>query len=169
MGNPVYKEVGALDILLKTATLTNSGDQTELNWVKDEFGWADTEITWKYNVNQSEDWTVTTENDDYFAHDLGSTTDYYLLKIGTGGLPSGTPSHYLFQNSDALEWAVIDVTLFGTGKNVNIGRVSHVTQFNNGGADAVPEPDTLFLLGFGLLGIAAVGRKKQLRSIKLRS
>ncbi len=163
-GNPVYTDVGGLDSLYDWTNLGDSSDAEEINWINQALGWTDTQITWKYSVFETVDWTVTREDANYFAHDLGNTTDYFMLKIGTGGLPSGTPSHYLFDNAEDLQWAVIDVTVFGTGNNVNIGRVSHVTQFSDGGtppgSNPVPEPTTMALLGIGLLGVAAAGRKK---------
>jgi len=64
------------------------------------------------------------------------------------------PAWYIF-NLSALAWngtATIDLNDFWP----NGGAISHVTIL---GPTSVPEPTTLLLLGFGLVGLAGIGRK----------
>lgn len=149
-------DVGGLDTLYASTDLGNSGDQSEIDWVSSVLGWDNTEISLKYDVSGG-DWSQTIEENDYYALELGAPTDYYLVKIGTGGTSS--VSHYLFENFDSLQWAVIDENVFGSAANISIGRVSHVAEFN-GGTNPVPEPASMVLLGIGLIAIAGISRKR---------
>jgi hypothetical protein len=93
-----------------------------------------------------EDATIT-----YVGGDIVGPTAYLLVKDG-----NQSPAWYLF-NLTALGWDGMD-TLMLTDFWVGRGAISHVALY--GTATSVPEPATLSLLAFGLLGVGAVRRRR---------
>lgn len=146
-------DVGIKDTLLFSSLLSNSGNQTEINWVNSVLGTSFTEQD-KYDTIAN-DWTKVDNTQDIWALDLKDSPLYFLIKIGTGDKVSNT--HYLYWNNDKFDWAVVALSDFQIQKVMNIGRFSHVGEF---GSQQVPEPSTLLLLGGGLLGLALYGRKR---------
>jgi hypothetical protein len=79
---------------------------------------------------------------------------YLFVKDG-----NQTPAWYLFNlTASGLNWNGTD-TLNLSGFWPNQGAISHVSLFG-GSSTPVPEPATLSLLGMGLLGFAAVQRRR---------
>ncbi len=158
-GNPLL-DVGGVDSFVAASIgLPNSGDGTELAWVRDMLG--DQTITGgQIPSSGGTNWIVTNESGSVFAFDLGGTPDYFLIKLGKN---DSNPSYeyLLFKNLAELEWAVVGLNLTINGKEYeikNIAKISHVAEF--GGAP-VPEPRTIMLLGSGLAGLALFGRRNK--------
>jgi hypothetical protein len=96
----------------------------------------------------------------YIAKDASDTTgDEYtgtwafaVLKYGVGKPSITNPDHWAVFNDDGDQsFPALDLPgMPDTG-------LSHVTYF---GGTSVPEPQTMLLLGTGLIGLAAFGRKK---------
>lgn len=145
--------VGARDTLKASTYLSDSGDADELAWVKSILG-PDVDWEIKYDVTESV-WKQTTEEARTYALDLADSPDYFLIKTNNGSI-----THFLFENQASLDWAVLNLDeSFGTDYTIkNIGRLSHVVEFDN--ATPVPEPGTIVLLGAGFIGLAALGRKR---------
>lgn len=142
--------VGGLDSFVASINLGSSSEATEARWIADSLGVPSVEMT-KIEANP---WQ-STDTKGVYAWDLGDFEPvYFYVKLGnTGkGSPSTFPDHWLFKNVSDLNWGVIE--LAGEGyDNVNIGKVSHV------GFTSVPEPATLALLGFGLIGVGWTARR----------
>ena len=93
-------------------------------------------------------------------------TDYYIIK--------NSNNVALFKNNAKIDWAVFDIGDVGVDMNLGeleengIFKISHVTILDDPnytpppeGTDPVPEPGTMILLGFGLIGLARIGRRKK--------
>lgn len=145
--------VGVQDTLIGQAHLDNSGDATELAWVKSIVGGTIT-LDEKYN-SQGNDWVLTDAANVFALHLLGSPA-YFLIKTGN---VVGPNDHFLFENNGLLDWAVINV-----GENIvaidAIQKVSHLDEFGTE-TTAVPEPGTFVLLGAGLFGLAIYGKRRR--------
>lgn len=82
---------------------------------------------------------------DYPAYTFDATGFTYILaKYGVGQVTGGSYIWYLGTNGGIETLPTLDIGL------------SHVTAFNY---TSVPEPSTMFLLGFGLVGLVGVTRK----------
>ena len=86
----------------------------------------------------------------YVGGDIVGPDAYLLVKDG-----NQTPAWYLFYLT-GLGWDGMD-TLDLNNFWPNQGAISHVTLY---GIQSVPEPATAFLVGLGLIGIVAIGKKR---------
>jgi len=150
-------EVGGVDTFIESATLANSGYQEEQNWIESVLG-AGISLDTTYDSNAS-DWQLASDanNVDVYYLELASSSEYFLLKLGNGGVSLDT--HYLYQNIGDLSYAVVDFLASGIDFSINgidVGRVSHVGEI---GTVIVPEPQSLFLFGAGLLALYVQRRK----------
>ena len=154
IGDPAI-EIGGVDIFKDSEQLGDSGDQTEVDWVNSVLGTSYTvaDMT-KTNVIEMM-WLVTNEDDSIYAMDFVSINPlYFFIKVGAG--KNDPPyTHYLYENSESLQYAVVDLDQAGY-EIKNIGKFSHIGEFPG---TAVPEPLSLILLGLGLIGIAGIKRK----------
>jgi hypothetical protein len=155
-----------IDTKIGQALLGNSGDATELAAMKSILDSMSVDTTnlvmdFKYDAG-STDFNVTSNGAGSWFIDIApATTGYFLLKFGIGGT-SATADHFFFENIGELDKLVFsdaqvqNLTGGCTGRNCNIGRLSH---YNGFGTTNVPEPESLGLLGLGLLSLVVARRR----------
>lgn len=150
-------DLGGVDEFIASETLDDSGDGTELSWVRNMLGDQTLTLDEKYNSSET-DWSLVTNETDVYSTLLSSSPGYFLLKFGVG--QTGVDSHFIFKNVGDLSYGVIDFSLAGIvpikGKKFTIGKISHVDEFeasipNN---TSIPEPMTISLFAIALLGFA---------------
>lgn len=146
----VTTDVGAVDTLISSTSI-KSGSATEEAWIESVLG--QDVVYSQFDKGYSTSMWIQTDVSGVYAFDfsfLGYSPDYYLIKTGAG---KSADDHFLLENVDNLNWAVISLSELGIK---NIGRISHL------GFDDVtptPEPVTLVLLGIGIGGLAMARRK----------
>jgi hypothetical protein len=144
-------DVGEADQKISQTTHL-SGEEAELNWVRSVLG-EDITFVIKHDSLTANDWEETSEAGTW-AFYLSDSPDYFLVKTGNNGTNDLTS--FLFVNNDFKNWAVLDLDDIYVASVTNIGKVSHLSDFN-----AVPEPGTIFLVGGGLLGFGFSRRKRR--------
>ncbi len=153
-------DVGGVDTLITAADLGNAGYGDVNSWASGVLGFSITFEDVTGSGGESGNWKTTYNGAvialNTYTFDLPESSAYYIVKTGKASWNGAGADHFLFQNLDALSWAVIN--LQAQGINIqNIGKISHLRA---GGNTQVPEPATLILLGLGLMGIAGIRRKK---------
>jgi len=150
--------VGQVDTLIGSTNLGNSGEATEIGWVKSVLHDPALQIVAKYEdanmVWQRVDYQPTI----YAINYPNQNVAYFLIKLGNiapGSKDKTIPDTFLFQNQASLAWGVINLSTIAPGYEFDIYKVSHVTAIS-----AVPEPGAMLLLGVGLLGLGIASRRK---------
>lgn len=145
-------DIGAFDSVFET-TGNLSGDAAELGWVNDVTSKNySTLLKDEANMTNWEQVFDAESNVIGYAYDFGNTApDYFLIKSG-----NWLPKTYLFTNEGNLRYGAFAIS--DIDYKDDIASVSHISIF---GSIPVPEPATMMLLGFGLLGLAGVSRRKK--------
>jgi hypothetical protein len=164
----------APDTLLGSADLSSSGDAAELAAMcAAAFGANPCNLTLDLKLDAGDSaFNVTSNGAGSWFIDVAPTTPgYFLLKFGTGDLPSGTHNTFFFQNiADFTKLVFTDAqvnfltggcpTSTGPGKpppTCNIGRLSHYATFDG---SEIPVPAALPLLLSGLAGLGFLARRR---------
>jgi hypothetical protein len=110
--------------------------------------------------------------DKYWEVSFQFATDQWVNEYNTQDNPGGFPSPLpMVQDKKILYYYAFGVDTTGLGADYtlhfdlyhlsnNPGHVDEFAPFSHDAATAVPEPATMLLFGTGLIGIAAIGRKK---------
>lgn len=159
-------DVGGIDDLMAStafADMGNSGKLAELNWLKSLLG-DSISLDAKYDSSGG-DWSAVDLQENIFYSSLKQSPSYFLLKLGDGGIDMD--SHYLFENTGGLSFAVIDLAELGVNllenKNFTIDRISHVTEFNTTTTTTIQIPEPAMISFFAIV-LLTLSRRKTLFS-----
>ena len=161
-------DLGSFDTLLFSATPGNSSDLLETTTLATHLGIDADSLTIQreeYADPAAAGWYMSTENaQEVLTYDFGTgfDADYFVLKIGNSNTGD---THYYFDNAYTLQYAYIGITdMFSESAfpsdRFNVGRISHVSDFDS--VSAVPLPATIWLFGAGLMGFVAMGRRRSI-------
>lgn len=160
-------DVGILDSWMASVDLIDefgsSSITLETEWVNGIIGteyptlWKDEDLTGDWENIITDDGDLT--NDSIWAYQFIEPyqPDYFLIKLGINN--STGFSHFLFQNEEKLDWAVVDIGMAGLNLS-DITKISHISASTSALAP-VPEPATMLLFGAGLIGFAGVHLRKR--------
>lgn len=140
-----------IDNLMASTTLSNSGDDNEVNWIRDTLDDQSITLTSKYDSDGG-DWLLVPQESTIFYTELASSPSYFLLKFGTG--KTGADSHYLFNNLGNLKYAVIDFSELSINlpskTKFSIQKISHIGEVKSSSIK-VPEPTNTMLMSLALI------------------
>ena len=155
-----------IDTFLDSDFLGNSGDATELDYLKSVTG--DNSLILDFKTSNVSAFANPSDPSNLWFIDVApDTPGYFLLKFGIGGT-SITHDTFVFQNIgelDKLVWSNDQVQFASGGggcNNCNIGRLSHYAGTQGGGVPPAetPEPVSLLLFGTGLMSLAFIRRRQ---------
>jgi hypothetical protein len=159
-----------MDTLLGQTTLGNSGSANEENWIESVLLMDIDYTQLDDSSSEGDNWEAVVggaAGDYAFQFTASDEPEYFLVKTGNGSGNGVDDSHYLFQNNGSLNWAFVNLSIFGEAVSItNIDVISHVGQTGSGsgggGSDdtPVPEPGSIALLGLGLIGLTMARRKQ---------
>jgi len=141
-------DVGVLDLFI-AEDAKQGNTRKEIDWAN---GYMDSDINRRSGWKEEDVKYFETNVSDVYAFELVATSGYYVVK--------NAKRVALFQNLNSLDWGVFDASVLSDGIKLprNKMTISHVTQF--GIPTGVPEPSSIALLGFGLVGLFWARRQK---------
>jgi len=144
-------DVGGIDTLLASGAISPSNPAKEEAWVEGVLGF---DVVFSAKNDGSFSWEQVDGMSNVFAQALTEASDYFLVKTGKGH-PDGF-THFLYQNSSLLNYAVVDLLSLGFG-TISITKISHISQFdapNSPFIVDIAEPGSMLLIGLALLAAA---------------
>lgn len=152
-----------LDSYVGQATLSNSGDATEIAAMESALGLGAGSLSIESKVQFSDLTFGTDDAGNYFADMSSEEPGYFILKFGGYKKIAGASSHYFFKNGSEMNylvWSSSQVNGLMDKCSADDCKLSHVTTFA-GSVPSVPLPASGLLLLAGVFGVAGAGRRKK--------